>query len=362
MEFGGRQQVAVDETSIAVLGLADMPIDPRNPPRPRCVEILAFPGVQLRDVAGPLQVFASAGDWARDTGRPAPYRQRVVAAATPVLSSAGLGLDCDPLPRADAPIDTLLVAGGEAVHAAVQDAALVRWVRRRAACARRVGSICTGAFLLAAAGLLDRRRAATHWMACDRLTREFPRAHVDPEPIFVRDGRVWTSGGVTAGIDMALAMVEEDLGHAAAMAVARDLVVFLKRPGGQAQFSAALALQQRAAEFDPLHAWITAHPAADLSVAALAGRMRMSERTFVRRYRAATGLTPARAVERLRVEAAQQMLSTTALPLKRVAQRCGFGSEETFRRSFARRFGTTPGEYRARFAAANLDGRPDAGR
>jgi transcriptional regulator GlxA family with amidase domain len=329
-----------------------MTLHPRNPPAPRRVELLAFDGVQLLDLIGPLQVFASANEQAAAAGLVPPYRPRVVARTRLVTSSAGLVLQAAALPRAGPAPDTLLVAGGQGVTQAARDAVLLRWLRRRANGARRIGSVCIGAFVLGAAGLLDGRRVATHWQQCDELARRFPRARVEPDPIFVRDGALWTSAGVTAGIDMALAMVEDDLGHALSMAVARDLVVFLKRPGSQAQYSATLAHQQRSGAFDALHAWIAGHLAADLSVPALAERAGMSERSFVRRFRASTGHTPADTVQRLRVEAARQLLASTTLPLKRVAQRCGFGSEETLRRALRRHVHSTPGEYRARFGAA----------
>jgi len=319
-------------------------IPPDDPPR---VEILAFPDVQLLDVAGPLQVFASANRLARDAGRTAPYTARVVAPGE-VTSSAGLGLGADRLPAPDAPLDTLVVAGGEGVEAAAADPAMRHWLRARAMRARRVASVCTGAFLLASAGLLDGRRAVTHWSRCADLARAYPNVRVNPDPIFIQDGNVWTSAGVTAGIDLALALVEQDLGQAAALAVARQLVVFLKRPGGQAQFSAALSRQHCDDRWGALHAWIADHLADELSVSRLAGRAGMTERSFVRHYRQQTGTTPARAVEQLRVEAARQLLCDTGLPLKRVAQRCGFGSEETMRRSFLRVVATAPREYRQR--------------
>ena len=328
-----------------------MTTSPRNPPTPRRIELLAFAQAQLLDVAGPLQVFASANTHALARGAAPPYRTAVVAPSSPVLTSCGLALLAAPLPRRGS-VDTLLVAGGRGVAQAARDAPLLRWVMARARLARRVGSVCTGAFMLGAAGLLDGRRAVTHWQDCDELARRFPRVRVEVEPIFVRDGPVWSSAGVTAGIDLALAMVEADLGHDAAMAVARELVVFLKRPGNQAQFSAALALQESSGRFDALHAWMAAHLDADLAVPALAERAGMSERSFVRHFRAATGQTPARAVERLRVEAARRLLATTRWPVKRIAQRCGFGSEETLRRSLLRQAQTTPRDYRARFAAA----------
>jgi transcriptional regulator GlxA family with amidase domain len=326
--------------------------DPRNPPTPRHVEIVAFAQVQLLDVTGPLQVFASANQFVAAAGMPPPYRPLLVAAASPVVSSSGLALLAAPLPRASAPVDTLLVAGGDrAAGQAMRDAALLRWLGAHAPRARRYGSVCSGAFVLGAAGLLDGKRVATHWQVCDQLARSFPRARVEPDPIFVRDGALWTSAGVTSGIDMALAMVEDDLGHAVAIAVARDLVVFLKRPGSQAQFSATLATQHHGGGFERLHAWMADHLASDLSVAALAERAGMSERSFVRHFRASTGQTPAGSVQRLRLEAARQLLATTALPIKRVAQRCGFGSEETMRRALLRHTDTTPAAYRARFGA-----------
>lgn len=309
--------------------------------------MLAFEGVQLLDVAGPLQVFATASERG---GIGQPYAPRVIAAGGRMLTaSAGLRLMADPLPDLDAPLDTLVVAGGPGVLAACDDPALVAWVRARAGRARRVASVCTGAFLLGAAGLLDGRRAVTHWKHCGALAARYPRARVEPDPIFVQDGPVWSSAGVTAGIDLTLALVEADLGRPLALAVARHLVMFLKRPGGQAQFSAALALQAGEERFGPLHAFIAQNLSGDLSLPALAAAAGMSERSLSRHYRDATGLTPARAVERLRVEAARRALAETAQPVKRIAQVCGFGSEETMRRSFLRHVAATPQDYRARF-------------
>jgi transcriptional regulator GlxA family with amidase domain len=235
------------------------------------------------------------------------------------------------------------------VEAAAANPALVDWLRQRAKRARRVASVCTGAFLLAAAGVLDGRRAVTHWKDCARLAQRFPALRVEPDPIFLCDGGVWTSAGVTAGIDLALALVEEDLGRAMALAVARHLVVFLKRPGGQAQFSVALALQAADDRFGALHDWIGSHLAEELPLSVLANQAGMSERSFSRHYAEATGQTPARAIERLRVEAARRLLSESRTPVKRIAQRCGFGSEETMRRSFLRLLAVAPRDYRSRF-------------
>ncbi len=342
----------MDKANLAWQALAEMPENPRFPPnRPRVIEILAYPAVQLLDVAGPLQVFASTNELVARHGEPPLYAPRVVSAAAPVVTaSAGLGLVAAPLTRARAVLDTLLVAGGPGVQAAAADPAVLNWVRARAARARRVASVCTGAFLLGAAGLLDGRRVATHWMYCAELARRFPAIQVEPDPIFVRDGAVWTSAGVTAAIDLALALVQEDAGRSLALAVARHLVMFLKRPGGQAQFSAVLSLQGAEDRFGALHGWMVGRLTGDLSLPALAQKAGMSERSFSRHYTEATGTTPARAVERLRVEAARRLLSDTRLPVKRVAERCGFGSEETLRRSFLRQLAATPQEYRARFS------------
>jgi transcriptional regulator GlxA family with amidase domain len=318
----------------------------------RRIDILAFPDVQLLDVAGPLQAFATANDLARSRGHEAPYAPRVIAdTGTALMTSAGLGLFAQPLPSKGEAPDTLIVAGGWGVHAASRDTAFLAWVRRRAAGSRRVASVCTGAFMLAAAGLLDGRRAVTHWTRCDELAQRYPSISVDPDPIFIRDGTIWTSAGVTAGIDLTLALIEDDLGRAVALDVARHLVVFLKRPGGQAQFSATLSLQKAGERFGELHAWITENFTAKLSVGALAERAGMSERSFVRHYRAQTGMTPARSIEQLRLEAARRLLGDTAFPVKRIAARCGFGSEETMRRSFLRSSGVTPQAYRERFSA-----------
>lgn len=328
-----------------------MPYTPRFSPSPRRIELLGFPDVQLLDLTGPLQVLASANEWAKAAEKPLPYSLRLVAPHSPVLTSSGLPLVAHTLTRASAPLDTLIVAGGRGVHAAAKDVELLRWLQRRAARARRVVSICTGAFLLGAAGLLKNRRAVTHWSECAELARQNPTTSVEVDPIFVRDGSMWTSAGVTAGVDLSLALVEEDIGHGAAMAVARDLVVFLKRPGGQAQFSCMLELQQDDVGFDRLHGWILENLARDLRIPVLAAKAAMSERTFVRRYREAIGIPPARAVERMRIEAAQQLLVGSSLPIKRIAQRCGFRSDEAMRQGFQRHLGIAPSDFRHRFAA-----------
>jgi transcriptional regulator GlxA family with amidase domain len=334
--------------------LADMRKSTHVAPSPvRIVDLLVFPAVQVLDVTGPLQVFASANEQVTERGGSAPYALRVVArGGHSVTASAGLALATTALPPIASPIDTLIVAGGPGVDAAAADPELIDWLRRRAARARRTASVCTGAFLLGAAGVLDGRRAATHWSVSAELARRFPTVRVEPDPIFVRDGPVWSSAGVTAGIDLALALVEQDLGRSVALAVARYLVMFLKRPGGQAQFSTALSLQTAEDRFGALHDWIARHLADAITLPALARQAGMSERSFSRRYREATGLTPARAVERLRIEAAGRLLAESRLPLKLISRRCGFGSEETMRRSFLRVLAVTPQDYRARFAGS----------
>ncbi|MCP1510485.1 GlxA family transcriptional regulator [Pseudomonas rhodesiae] len=319
----------------------------------RTVHVLAFPNAQVLDVTGPLQVFASTNDLARQRGLPLPYAVSVVAAqAQPVVTSAGLALVAEPLPAADAPCDTLVIAGGWGVYNAADDPALVAWVRDKARHTRRMTSVCTGAFLLAASGLLDGCRVATHWTRCEELAKRFPSLTVEANPIFIQQGSVWTSAGVTAGIDLCLALVEEDLGRAVALEVARHLVVFLKRPGGQSQFSATLALQEGGSRFAELHAWIAENLTLDLNIATLASQAGMSERSFVRHYRAETGQTPARAVELIRVETARRQLADSNASIKRIAVQCGFGCEETLRRSFLRALDVTPQAYRERFCAS----------
>jgi transcriptional regulator GlxA family with amidase domain len=355
MDMPARWASLIELDILHLLGhdLAMSPKTPQIPPQPRRpIEVLAFPDVQMLDVAGPIQVFTAANERAALPGGRLPYATRVIAPeGAEIRATSGLAFATEPLPDACEPLDTLIVAGGQGVMRAAEDASLVAWLKRRSGTARRTASVCTGAFLLAATGLLDRRRAATHWEYCDELSRRHPAVIVEPDPIFVHDGPIWSSAGVTAGIDLSLALVEEDLGRAIALSVARHLVMFLKRPGGQAQFSEALSLQSSDEHFAALHDWLAEHLAEDLPLARLAEQAGMSERTFQRRYREATGLTPARAVERLRVEAARRLLADTRMPAKRIAARCGFGSEETMRRGFVRLQGVSPQDYRQRFGA-----------
>ena len=318
---------------------------------PKIIHVLAFENAQVLDVTGPLQVFASANDLARQRSLPLPYAVNVIAAqAEPVMTSSGLALLAEPLPAIDAPCDTLMIAGGWGVYGAAEDPALVQWVRDKSLHTRRMASVCTGAFLLAASGLLDGCRVATHWTRCEELARKFPALTVEANPIFIQQGAVWTSAGVTAGIDLCLALVEDDLGRAIALEVARHLVVFLKRPGGQSQFSVTLSLQKSDSRFVELHAWIADNLTMNLSIATLAAQAGMSERSFVRHYRTETGQTPARAVELIRVENARRQLADSTTSIKRIAMQCGFGCEETLRRSFLRALSVTPQAYRERFS------------
>lgn len=335
---------------------------PNRQAKPRLIAVLAFDDVQLLDVAGPVQVFASANEVACGSrGAPshgAPYRLAVVSRrGGPIRSSSGLPLVTEPIAKAvgGARIDTLILPGGPGVDRAAGDKNTVAWIRRQVSAARRVASVCTGAFLLAEAGALSGRAATTHWKFCVRLQHDYPDIKVDPDPIYVRDGRIWTSAGVTAGIDLSLALIQEDLGRKLAMAVARQLVVFLSRPGGQSQFSVPLEAQTAAADgnapnhFEPLHDWIAENVGADLRVERLAERAGMSPRNFARVYAATMGMTPARMVEKIRVEAVRRSLEETDLPIKKIAAAHGFHQEERLRRAFARQVGTTPAEYRRRF-------------
>jgi transcriptional regulator GlxA family with amidase domain len=342
-----------------------MPRDdpPAKPPlptdrAPHRVTIVAFAPAQLLDVTGPLEVFAGANGAARRAGRPAPYEIEVVAAEAGALATtSGIPLVATrlPGPRSPAP-DTLLASGGPGARAGANDRALMR--RLAVLCERspRVGSICTGAFPLAATGLLDGRRATTHWAHFDEFAAQFPRVEIDRDALFVADGKFHTSAGISAGIDSALALVEADLGRAAALQVARELVVYLKRPGGQSQFSAQLAAEAAAGDpdrFAVLMRWMAAHLRQDLSVEVLADRMAMSPRNFARRFAEAIRMPPARYVQSLRIDAARRLLTGGALPIERVAERCGFASAEAMRTAFQRQLDVSPLEFRRRFRSSH---------
>jgi transcriptional regulator GlxA family with amidase domain len=318
-----------------------------SPNRPRIV-FVAFEGVEALDITGPWEVLLTAGLIAGQQ----PELRCVTADGRDIRSNSGLSF------RADAaigelgpePIDTLVVPGGAGVRDALRERGLIDAIATRSAAARRTAGVCTGAFLLAEAGLLDGRRATTHWAGCERLAARYPQVAVEPDPIFIRDGDIYTSAGVTSGMDLALALVEEDLGAEVALQTARMLVVYARRPGGQTQFSVQLAhqLAERAPLRD-LQAWMEEHLAEDLSVGALADRLHLSERQFARVFRRELGTTPGDYVEQLRVERARNILETDAAALETVASRCGFAGAEVMRRAFQRRLGTSPSEYRQRF-------------
>ncbi|GAA4542497.1 GlxA family transcriptional regulator [Streptomyces collinus] len=313
----------------------------------RTVLAVLFDGLQSLDVTGPVEVFAGA-----ELLSPGAYRIRTASLdGAPVRTTSGLTLVPDESLTTAPDPDILLVPGG--TGSLRPDPRLVTWVRERGPRAGRLVSVCTGAAVLAAAGLLDGRRATTHWAYCDRLAHEHPAVEIDPDPVFVRDGHIATSAGVTAGIDLALALVEEDLGRDAALTIARHLVVFLRRPGNQAQFSAQLAAQT--AQREPLRdvqRWITDHPDADLCVDTLAARARLSPRHFARAFRAETGMTPGRYVDRVRLEHARRLLEDTAGGVEEIARTSGYGTPEAMRRAFVRTLGTPPAEYRRRFRPA----------
>ncbi len=323
--------------------------------QPRRVLMVVYPGIQLLDVVGPLEVFAAATEGAFEAGRGDPGYALEIIGSEPgmVRASSGLSLGVD-VAYEEVPeeIDTLIVAGGRGTAQAFRDPRVLTCVRAAAARARRVTSVCTGAFVLAAAGLLDGRLATTHWQNVDGFAARFPKVRVDPDSIYVRDGHVWTSAGVTAGMDLALALVEEDLGRPLALQVSRRMVFFLKRPGGQSQFSAQLAGQL--ADRDPLRdlqAFIVEYPDADHTIESLADRVAMSARNFSRVFTKQVGQSPARFVERVRVEAARRRLEESEHSVDEVADEVGFGTSETMRRAFLRQIGVGPAAYRERFTA-----------
>jgi transcriptional regulator GlxA family with amidase domain len=321
----------------------------------RRIAIVAYPGVQSLDVTGPLEVFAGAQRLIEETARgERGYELSLLSRdGEPLRTSSGITVTPDAaVADARQPLDTLIVAGGPGHGEAAGDRVLVEWIAAASGRARRTVSVCTGAFVLARAGLLDGRRATTHWAFADELRRLHPLVRVDPDPIFVRDGPIWTSAGVTAGMDLALALVEEDLDREAALLIARHLVLFLRRPGNQSQFSATLLAQQpRREPLREIQRTVLEDVAGDHCVEAMAVRAHMSPRHFARAFRAETGSTPARYVERVRLEAARRHLEDTTEPVAAIASCCGFGTTETMRRVFLRTLGVAPAEYRRRFHA-----------
>lgn len=325
---------------------------------PHLVAIAVFPGVNAVDVAGPAEVFSMANIALPDGA--ASYDVRIVAADFgSVRTPSGLRLSIDhTFAELREPPDTILVPGRVDIGAdhqptAVVDARVRDWLREVGPKAGRVCAMCAGAHLAAAAGLLDGHRATTHWGTAPRLAADYPHVEVDPDPIFIRSGRVWTSAGITASLDLALALVREDLGEDVALRVAQFMVMFVQRPGGQSQFSAALSVPAgNRSDISDLRRWIADHLADDLSVGVLARRLAVTPRHLSRLFHTDIGLTPGEFVERMRVEYARRLLERTNLPSRRVAAESGLGSVETLHRVFRARLGTTPGEYRHRFKAS----------
>jgi transcriptional regulator GlxA family with amidase domain len=327
---------------------------PTSMSRPRLLLFVAFPGMGLLDMTGPQTVFWAATRYMEALGLPGYVQQTVSLGGGLVRAAEGVALETSPISDfTSREVDTLIVPGAPEIEQALEESAdLTRWLSEMSPRVRRTASVCSGTFLLAQAGLLEGKRAATHWAMCDRLVRRFPTIEVDRDAIFVQAGPVWTSAGVTAGIDLSLSLVEADCGREIAMKVARELVVFLKRPGGQAQFSEVLRSQaEDDAGFDELHQWIAEHLGReDLTVDLLAERVGMSARNFARVYKQKTGRTPAKAVELFRLEAARRLLEASERNVDQIARQCGFGSEERMRMTFQRHLAVSPSEYRQRFS------------
>ncbi|HKP79707.1 MAG TPA: GlxA family transcriptional regulator [Phenylobacterium sp.] len=301
---------------------------------PRRLAVVIFPGFQLLDAAGPIAAFEIAERY-----RPGSYALAVLApGGGQVASSSGVKFAAEPL--ADGPFDTLMISGGDGAHSLKALGQIVGWLKRVEA--RRRTSVCSGAYVLAEAGLLDGRRATTHWSRTDDFARRYPRVRLDADRIFIRDGDIWTSAGITAGIDLALALVEDDLGAEVARRVAQQLVVHQRRPGGQSQFSAVVDLGGRSGRFSDLLDWMRAHLGETLTVERLAAKAAMSPRNFARAFTAETGTTPAKAVERLRLEAARTAVETSPAPIDQIAEAAGFGDPERMRRAFLRAYGQPP--------------------
>ncbi|RAK65587.1 GlxA family transcriptional regulator [Phenylobacterium kunshanense] len=297
----------------------------------RRIAVVIFPGFQLLDAAGPLSAFEIA-----ERHRPGAYAISVLApGGGDVASSSGARMAAEPL--SDGPFDTILISGGDGTRSLDELREIIRWIRHVEV--RRPASVCSGAYVLAEAGLLDGRRATTHWSRTDDFARRYPKVKLDADRIFIRDGDVWTSGGITAGIDLSLALIEEDLGTGVARSTAQQLVVHQRRPGGQSQFSALVELGGRTGRFSDLMDWIRDHLSEPLPVERLAEQAAMSPRNFARAFTAETGTTPAKAVERLRLEAARTAVETGHDPIDRVAEATGFGDPERMRRAFLRAFG-----------------------
>jgi len=325
-------------------------------PKNRRIVFAVYKGVSLLDLAGPLEAFRVADAFSSSRDRNVTYECIVVSSRGGALLTAdGVELNTKSLRNtAVKGIDTLIVPGGFVVNDVTRDRVLVRWIAKTAPACRRVCSVCVGSFLLAEAGVLNGHRAATHWLHAPLLASRYPAVSVEPDSIFVHDDRIWSSAGVTSGIDLALALIEQDAGRKVAIEVARMLVVYLKRAGGQSQYSALLAAQAQSNSdtFGNLEQWIAENLTGDLRVEALAERVNMSPRNFARHYAKTRGRTPAKAVEAIRVDAARRRLEETPDRLKTVAQACGFANEEQMRTAFIRSLRVPPRDYRKRFSSA----------
>ena len=321
----------------------------------RTIGILGFDDVTSLDLTGPADVFATASEIAARDG-PAPYRLLVLGISVrPFRSDSGVVItpECA-LGRAPA-LDTLVIPGGAGLRQPGTNEALTRWLHHNSPRVRRIVCVCTGIYGLAPSGLLDGRQVTTHWQFAADVARKFPRLKVDSDAIFLKDGKFYTAAGVTSGIDLSLALVEEDLGAAVALSVARMLIVYMKRPGGQEQYSEPLRFQTEASDrFSALAAWISSHLGSDLSIEALAARTFVCARHFSRRFKAVFGVPPAEFVERLRLDEARRRLASGPVSVATVASSLGFTSADSFRRAFERRFGITPTGYRSRFGSGRL--------
>lgn len=313
--------------------------------------VLVFPNFMLLDATGPIQVFSTANDEARDAGRAPPYRIHLLAAGGgQVASSSGVSVHTEPLPRRLPAGGTLVVSGGKLADLPAIGSAALDWVRQADRATARTCGVCTGAFVLADAGLLGGRRAATHWQEMPALRKQHPNLMVQEDAITVRDGKFHTSAGISAGMDLALDLVEEDLGRAAALAVARRLVMFLKRSGGQRQFNSGIPPLAEEGTCALLTAWLRPRLQQQIGIGTMASACALSVRTLHRRLRQEAGLTPAQLLGRLRLEAACRLLERPGMTVKRAARDSGYGTEYNLRRAFALHLGILPSEYQSRFA------------
>lgn len=325
----------------------------QHAPTCRHIGMLAFTDCEILDVCGPLEIFSFTNSILQNLGKisqPVYSFEILAEQAGPLKTLSGMKIVADrAFAEAGDEFDTLIIAGGQ-IMAARKNSEMIEWLRRRSQGVRRVASICTGAFLLAEGGLLDGRKATTHWDYCEHLARDYPALQVEPDRIYIREGEIYTSGGITAGIDLALALVEEDWGSDIANRVARYLLVFFRRPGGQSQFSSFVPVEAKTRmDLRELQGWIIDHPAEDLSVETLAGRLSMSPRNFARVFLKEVGVTPASFVEQVRINVARSKIEQTALPLKAICEQCGFGNDEHMRRAFQRHLKISPQAYRERF-------------